>query len=199
MPPEGLQTSMRGAAWLVLILLAPSAGAVLALPPLGEYPNEFSCDGASRRVCAGAEAGAWADCHAGADNASATCSWTHGWITRAWSAQAESGDESHAGAFAVDACSSVRGCTRLDAGTVADSCAWHLVLSCDDSDGPHAGNFTTGTLALGECFTLTVTSDVAIDARIPGDLAPLAPSPARASFASHDVGAGEWCRVDDGR
>lgn len=181
----------------VFIMLAASAAFALASPAhaavIDETPTSGSCDGTGRLVCAGADVGASVACET--DNAGlATCRWTYGWITTAYSPVGLPGSETHAVAWETTLCSSVSGCTTLDAGNAPSSCSWVGVFSCDESHG--FGPLTsTRALAMGECVTLKVTLHAVIDA----DAAAGGVTLAHAHFVNDGEGAGATCFLDNGR
>ncbi|HEX2022325.1 MAG TPA: hypothetical protein VHH36_06395 [Candidatus Thermoplasmatota archaeon] len=175
--------------------LAPLAAAIP--PPLtDEAPRDWTCD-AEVRVCAGAETGGDASCATSAAGV-ANCTWTYGWLTRAWSEGPEAGSEAHAFSAVVESCSSVHGCAVVQTSAASSGCAWAAVGACDDGQGPYSGA-AERALQMGECLTLRIALRVEVDARAEGPLAPLLPDPVEVSYVVAREAGASTCRVDDGR
>lgn len=188
---------MRTFALATTVLLFAPLAAALSVPPLGEYPADWSCDHETR-VCAGVAVGATASC-ALKSNFTVACDYTYGMLSRAWGPDGEPGIEGHQADVLVTVCSSVRGCQVLVDDVLAGGCSWLPLLSCEDDQSVLDGAHTTAVLAMGECVTLRVAVDGRIEAQVHGMLAPIAIDEANAWFEHADEGAAQVCRVDDGR
>lgn len=188
---------MRTFALATAILMLAPVAAALSVPPLGESPADWACDGETR-VCAGIAVGGAASCTLKA-NFTAACTYTYGLLARAWGPDGEPGIECHQADVLVTVCSSMRGCETLVDDVLAGGCSWLPLLSCEDQQSELDGAHTTPVLAMGECVTLRVAVDGRIEAQVHGMLAPIAIDEATAWFEHADEGASQVCRVDDGR
>jgi hypothetical protein len=156
---------MRALVVLVLLpLLLPAARA--------ESPGHGACDATGALVCAGMDLGANVQCAIALDASAASCSWTYGWLTQAYSPALLPGHESHVIDATVRVCSSVSGCADTPF-PHAGACDFVGLVDCTDSQQGPAGGVTR-PLALGECLTVTVTIAGSIDASVAQGIATIA-------------------------
>lgn len=190
-----VEASMRtiiviAAGLILMVASSPTSAAVFA--PGGETPRGGTCDPSGLIVCAGADAGANADCEI-TPAGSISCWWSYGWLTAAWSRAGLPGSESHTANVLVTACSSMTGCETVDSHEATSSCAWDVGGAC--VDGP--GFFPPGLsrqLAMGECLTVTVDVHATIEAQAgPPGLANAV------TWTTHGTHGAQECRLDDGR
>lgn len=168
--------------------------AALTIPGLAgaEGPTDGACDDTGLLVCAGMDLGANVAC-ATDDAGLATCTYTYGWITTAYSPAALPGAESHAVEVVVSVCDG-SGLCAAGAQRFEDACAWTAASSCDWSVGTEPRTFQK-QLAMGECVTLRVDLQGSIEA----ETAHPSPRLASVAFDATGTGAGATCLLDDGR
>lgn len=179
------------------VSLSLGAAGALSVPPLNEYPADWSCD-QETRVCAGIAVGGAASCTL-KPNFTAACTYTYGSIARAWGPDGEPGIEGHSADVLVTVCSSMSGCDTLVERSFGDDCSWLPLLSCEDSQSVLDGAHTTPVLAMGECVTLNVALDGIIGAQVHGILAPVVIDEASVWFEDASSDGAQVCRLDDGR
>jgi hypothetical protein len=169
---------------LLLSFLVPTSA--------GEGPVDGDCDTTGLLVCAGANAGAVVEC-ALVTPTSAACSWTHGDIWTAYSPTQLSGSVDVESEAIITTC--LGGiCSAPTEESASESCTWLPAMACD-GDARSEGDAGPVTLAMGQCYRVTVTRTISVAARTPAQLKTLATT----SWSDEAEGAGEVCLVDDGR
>lgn len=176
----------------VLLLVAASLALALPAPPAAaEGPVDERCDSSGLLVCAGANAGASVACAITAEGV-ASCSWTRGFVWNAYSPVGLPGSSTTATSGAVETC--VAGSCSETTDDDASSCAWVAPTGCE-GDGLEAGAVGPFALAMGECLLVTVTEAISVEASAEAAGSEVA----AASWGDAGEGAGQVCRLDDGR
>lgn len=172
-----------------LTLLAPPVGAI---DLGGETPTEGDCDDTGRLVCAGMDLGADVPCTV-TPAGFATCTWSYGWLTTAYSPLALHGEESHEVVATVNVCAAAAPCETTTQ-EHASTCAWLPAGSCDDG-APYAPQTVSAQLVYGQCLAVLVDLAGTIEARAGDAMVELA----TVAFSTTGEGAGRTCYDDDGR
>lgn len=180
---------MLRARLVLLVVLA------LLLPPFAraEEPTDGRCDATGRLACAAADAGGNVACAVSLDGSVATCSWSGGFLWRAFSPSNLPGDADLAWSRVVTACLDAA-CSVVASQQGGGPCSWNVLVDCEGSD-TDAGTLPPVTLALGQCYRVTVVVSATVDAT--------------AALAGHALGSATWtetreaagaaCFVDNGR
>jgi hypothetical protein len=174
---------------LVLVLLVALSPTAAALPlPTDEGPTHGACDSTGLLVCAGADTGASVQCSIAFSGGDAGCQWSYGFLTTAYSPVGLPGSATEVYHATVRACSSLHGCVDAPWSS-GDACSFTGPVACTHGVSGDPGQ-QAFTLALGECVTVTVLTEVWVNA-----------TATLASVAFHNAGsgAGAACYVDDGR
>ena len=178
-----------------LLLVALAALLTTAtLPAAAERPLDGDCDDSGVVVCAGMDLGASVQCSVALDGSDASCAWTFGALSAAFSPLALPGHESHVVTGTITICTPGQACSTTPFSHEA-SCAWAPAFECGDSYGPNPGATDPVTLLDGECVTVTVALSGTIDAEVVDPALSLA----TVSFSNEGGDAGSACFYSNGR
>lgn len=180
----------RFAPLAALALLVALAQPAVALST-NEGPRDGACDESGVIACAGIDLGANVDCDI-TPTGVASCSWTRGWLSTAYSPLALGGSETHVVTTNLIVCvhAVCEGTMTVD----KVSCEWLPGASCDDGVGVPMESMSE-QLALGECLQITVVMHGHIAAAT--TLGPF--EMGAVTFENEGGDAGATCYVDDGR